>query len=254
MDSFQHDLLADLQHQLAACLSERSLALRLLGNLRLGYLRAGEVEKATLQITIEDTEKRIRDLERQCDDIQQEIQKEIARTENTRLPPDRSSLLPPPDSYLYDAYLSYAAADPDLSWVWEELVPHLEDKGLRYVVAEEVTPPGVPRVAGVEQALKESRRVVIVLTPAYMAAKAVQFDAILAQVESWNQGLFKLLPILRESIDAENPPAWLPTRLNPNFVRPIDLSPAAIARGQRISRLDPWAKLVETLRSSLPRL
>jgi hypothetical protein len=252
-DGFQFDLLADLQRQFAACLSERSQTLRLVGKLRGHYITAGEIEQAKLEIAIEDHQARVREIEQQCDDIQRNID-EIKNRSGAKSQDDESRSLPPNDAYTYDAYLSYVTADPDLTWVWEELVPHIEEHRLRYATSEEVTPPGVSRVLGVEQALKESRRVVIVLTPLYMAAKAVQFDNILAQVESWNQGLFRLLPILRQSIDAENPPAWLPTRLNPNFVRPIDLSPAAIARGQRLPRLDPWAKLVETLRSPLPRL
>ncbi len=243
-----HSDISDLERQLAACKAERTLALRLLGNLRYEFITAGPEERARMQIKIEDTDARIREIEQRCDNIQSEIDR---YTPPPLIPPAPP---PPSDSYIHDAYLSYITADPDLSWVWEELVPNLEDKGLSYVVAEEVTPPGVPRVLGVEQALRECRRVVVVLTSDYMAGKSVQFDNILAQVESWNRGLFRLLPILRESIDAENPPAWLPPRLNPNFVRPIDLSPAAIARGQRIPRLDPWAKLVETLRGPLPVL
>lgn len=244
---------SDFQRQLAACQAERTLALRFLGNLRLEYITAGAVERAAIQIKIEDTDARIRDLERQCDDLQEGMAA-LNQAGGEGAPGAASPPRPPADSYAYDAYLSYAAVEPDLNWVWEELAPFLEANRLRFATSDEVTPPGVPRVVGVEQALKESRRVVVVLTPAYMAAKAVQFDNILAQVESWNQGLFRLLPILRESIDAENPPVWLPARLNPNFVRPIDLSPAAIARGQRIPRLDPWAKLVETLRGPLPVL
>lgn len=251
-----NDAISELEHQLSACKAERTLALRLLGNLRLGYLKAGEGERARLQIEIEDTDARVRELERQCGEIEDEITSAIQNRAETKTSsgneaPEEPT---PSDAYPYDAYLSYAAAEPDLSWLWEELVPRLDEAGLRYVLAGDVAPPGVPRVLGVEQAMLNSRRTIVLLTPAYMASKSVQFDAILAQVESWNQGLFRLLPILRENVDAENPPAWLPARLNPNFVRPIDLSPAALARGQRIPRLDPWARLIEALRSPLPAL
>lgn len=246
--------LSDFQFQLSTCLSERSQTIRLVGKLRGRYVTAGEIEQAKIEIAIEDYEARLREIEHRCDAIQSEIGALETGSETPAAIPPAAIPLPPDDSYRFDAYLSYAAAEPDLSWVWEELAPFIEEHRLRYVTAEEVTPPGVPRVVGVEQALKESRRVIVVLTPTYMAAKAVQFDNILAQVESWNQGLFRLLPILRESIDAENPPAWLPARLNPNFVRPIDLSPAAVARGQRIPQLDPWAKLAGVLRSPLPSL
>jgi hypothetical protein len=85
-----------------------------------------------------------------------------------------------------------------------------------------------------------------------MATKALQFEAILAQTESWSRGRFRLVPVLREAVDPAQPPAWLPLRLHPHFVQPIDLSPAAVARGQRLPRLDPWHKLVTTLRSPLP--
>lgn len=240
----------ELKQQLAASQAELKQERRLRDNLRLEFITAGPDEKARLAIKIEDGDAHIRQLEGHCDDIQREIDllEQMPSPPQPRLPPL------PSDSFTHDAFLSYVTAEPDLSWVWTELVPRIEDTGLHYIVTEEVTPPGVARVLGVEHALQQARRVVIVLTANYMAGKAPQFDNILAQTESWNQGLFRLLPIVLESIDPENPPTWLPARLNPNFVRPIDLSPAAVARGQRIAQLDPWAKLIEALRSPLPTM
>lgn len=231
--------------RLEAVLAERSRWLRLRDALRLQYVTADPEARARLQLAIEEAERAIAALEAQADALQAET------------PPSPSARPSPPtftDAFAYDACLSYAAVPPDVDWVWLELIPRLEEAGVRLLLAEEAAPPGVPRVLGIEQALEQARRLLIVLTPAYMATKALQFEAILAQTESWSRGWFRLVPVLREAVDPAHPPAWLPPRLHPHFVQPIDLSPAAIARGQRLPRLDPWAKLVTTLRSPLPEL
>ncbi|MCS7039320.1 MAG: toll/interleukin-1 receptor domain-containing protein [Anaerolineae bacterium] len=228
--------------RLEVVLSERHRWLRLRDALRLQFVTADPEARARLRIAIEDAEREIAALEAEADALQTEA------TPSPAAPP------PTTDAFAYDACLSYAAVAPDRDWVWLELVPRLEEAGIRWLLAEEAAPPGVPRVLGIEQALEQARRLLIVLTPAYMATKALQFEAILAQTESWSRGRFRLVPVLREAVDPAHPPAWLPPRLHPHFVQPIDLSPAAIARGQRLPRLDPWRKLVESLRSPLPEL
>ncbi len=231
-------------------LGERSRWLRLRDHLRLQYVTADPEARARLGIAIEDAEKAIAALEAQIDALQRE-------------PPATTTMAAPPpvaDGFgatasaevIYDVCLSYAPVAPDQDWVWLELIPRLEEAGVRYILAEEAAPPGVPRLLGIEQALNQARRLLIVLTPAYMATKALQFEAILAQTASWDQGVFRLVPVLLERIAPDNPPPWLPARLHPHMVRPLDFSPAALARGQRLPRLDPWTQLIATLRSPLP--
>jgi hypothetical protein len=227
-------------------LSERSRWLRLRDHLRLQYVTADPEARARLQIAIEDAEKAIAALEAQIDALQREPPAPEAA------PAPVADEFGTPAAFIYDVCLSYAAVAPDQEWVWLELIPRLEEAGVRYILAEEAAPPGVPRLLGIEQALKQARRLLIVLTPAYMATKALQFEAILAQTASWNQGVFRLVPVLLERIAADNPPPWLPARLHPHMVRPLDFSPAALARGQRLPRLDPWTQLIATLRSPLP--
>ena len=222
-------------------------------------LTAGAVERARIEIEIERTEKRIRELERQLDAraeerARAEEEAQYREPAGGRERARRASQATATDEFAYDAYISFADVEPDASWVWETLIPRLEDAGLRVAVAEDVVGPGAARVVGVEQGVREARRTLIVLTENYVNNRWAQFDNILAQTLGWQEGLARLVPILLESVDPDHPPAWIPDRLSPNFVRPIDLSPQAIARGRGHPRRDPWRRLIETLQSPTPRL
>lgn len=135
----------------------------------------------------------------------------------------------------------------------EELIPRLEAAGLRFALAGEA-PPGVSRLDSAQHTFTQSRRVLAVLTEGYLSQASTRFESIMAQAQSIQGGLARLIPIFLEDIDLEHPPSWTPLRLSPLVVNPVVLGPAALARGQRIPRLNPWAKLVATLQSPLPVL
>lgn len=66
--------------------------------------------------------------------------------------------------FRYDAYVSYVDREPDATWVWDTLVPRLDDAGLRVAVSGDVEEPGVARVVSIERGLEQSRRTVVVLS------------------------------------------------------------------------------------------
>jgi len=214
-------------------------------NLRHQWLLADPFTRAQLEIRIEQIDQHIRDREWRLDEIDAQLRQ--GGEEVVQPPPP-----PPPDlAFLYDVCISGGEAEPALTWLWEELVPRLEAAGLRFALAGEA-PPGVSRLDSAQHTFTQSRRVLALLTEGYLASNSSRFESIMAQAESIRSGLARLIPVFLEDIDLEYPPAWVPLRLNPLVVNPVVLGPAALARGQRIPRLDPWAKLAETLRGPLP--
>jgi hypothetical protein len=151
-----------------------------------------------------------------------------------------AAIAPPPaeadGEFHHDAYVSYAAADS--AWVWETLVPSLERAGVRVAVSDDVAEPGVARVVNAERGIRRSQRTVVVLTEAYLTDRMGEFENVLAQTMSVDEGRHRLIPVKAAPYD----PARLPTRLS--MLTAVDLS-----RPERAGReLD---RLVRALRTPL---
>lgn len=122
------------------------------------------------------------------------------------------------EGFLYDAYISYVDREPDESWVWETLVPRLEEVHLRIAVSVDVEEPGVARVVGIERGIKQSRRILVVLSPSYLADHLAAFENILGQTIGIQEGTYRLLPVKIAQIDPEQ----LPLRLS--MLNVVDLT------------------------------
>jgi hypothetical protein len=103
--------------------------------------------------------------------------------------------------FRYDAYISYVDREPDATWVWETLVPLLELAGLRVAVSGDVEIPGVARVVNIERGVKQAKRTVLVLSPAYFAATMAEFENVLGQTLGIQEGAYRLLPIKIAPLD-----------------------------------------------------
>lgn len=143
------------------------------------------------------------------------------------------------DGFLYDAYISYVDHDPDTTWVWDVLTPKLEQAGLRVAVSGDVESPGVARVVGIERAIRQARRTVIVLSESYLADQMATFENTMAQTMGLQEGAYRLLPVKIEAIDE----ARLPTRLS--MLATLDL-----ARPGRADR--EFDRLIRALQGPLP--
>lgn len=113
------------------------------------------------------------------------------------------------DQQSYHAYVSYADREPDSSWVWDHLVPQLEDAGLSVAVSDDVEQPGVFRVVGAERGIEKSRRIVLVLSENYVEDRMAGFVDSLAQTVGVEEGLARLLPVSFAPFDAGALPARL---------------------------------------------
>ncbi|MDH7486281.1 MAG: caspase family protein [Anaerolineae bacterium] len=149
---------------------------------------------------------------------------------------------PPTDEqgFRYDAYVSYADREPDRTWVWETLLPRLEAAGLRVAVSGDVEEPGVARVVGIERGIRQAKRTVLVLSEAYLADRMADFENVLAQTMSIQEGSYRLLPVRIGPLDEGR----LPVRLG--MLTTLDL-----AHPRRAER--EFDRLLRALQGPLPR-
>jgi hypothetical protein len=144
------------------------------------------------------------------------------------------------EGFRHDAYISYVDREPDTTWVWDTLVPRLERDGLRVAVSGDSEDPGVARVVSVERAIRQARRTVVVLSPAYLEDRMAGFVDVLAQTMGIAEGTWRLVPVKSAPIDDN----VLPERLR--MLVTLDLTHPSRA-GREMDRL------VRALRGPLPR-
>lgn len=110
--------------------------------------------------------------------------------------------MPKQPHFRYDLYISYNEADAE--WVFEWLLPRLKDAGLTVAIDAESFQPGAPVLEESERVIAESRTILAVLTPAYVAEGWDNFETLLVQNEDPGARFRRLIPILLEECD---PPA-----------------------------------------------
>lgn len=147
---------------------------------------------------------------------------------------------PPPaantSEYRYDAYLVFSPGsrpdNTDAAYAWNHLIPYLKAAGVRLAVTGASEEPGVGLVIGVERAMEQSKRTVLVLSNRYLAEddNLVHFQGALAAGMGVRERQARLLPLIIEPIDRSRLPHWLGT------LWPLDLSDAYTG-GENLERL-----------------
>ncbi len=110
-----------------------------------------------------------------------------------------------PLQILYDVFISYNSADQ--IWVRTELLPRLEQTGLRVAIDYRDFIVGMPRLENVERAVESSRRTIAVLTPEWLASDWNALESWIISSTDPAARQRKLLPVLLK-------PCQLPKRLN----------------------------------------
>jgi hypothetical protein len=95
------------------------------------------------------------------------------------------------EEYLYDAYVAHA--EEDFDWVFEHLIPALNQEGLRHTVSADAI--SQYRVTSIEDAILHSKYVLLVVSPNYTAGRFTQLAGILAQDHGVEAGLYNLIPV-----------------------------------------------------------
>ncbi len=126
-----------------------------------------------------------------------------------RLSGTKSSAATLGEGFLYDAFISFADYEQDKNYAWSLLIPHLRNAGLRVAVAGDVEEPGVFRVVGDENAIRQSKRTVVIISPNYLGDRWAAFRDVLSQTISINEGSFRLLPVVVGPVEE----AQLPERI-----------------------------------------
>ena len=143
--------------------------------------------------------------------------------------------------FRYDAYISYADTESDANWVWDTLLPRLEETGLSIAVSGDSEDPGVARVVNIERGIRQSKRTIVVLSEAYLTDKMGIFENILGQTMGIQEGTYRLLPVQFAPIDSGK----LPIRLSM-------LSTLDLYHPRRAERA--WNRLINALQGSLPKI
>ncbi|MBU1750486.1 MAG: TIR domain-containing protein [Chloroflexi bacterium] len=130
--------------------------------------------------------------------------------------------------YAYDLFISYAAADR--AWVEGYLLDALTQAGV-HVHSEATFALGVPRLLEFERAVQQSRRTLLVLSPATLAEGYSQFTDLLAQSYGLETATWPVIPLI---------------------LQPADLSPR-LAMLTALDATDPaqWPAVVERLCAEL---
>ena len=80
------------------------------------------------------------------------------------------------EAFRYDAFISRSKQDAE--WVSSRLLPRLERDGLRVCVDVRDFEVGVPTVLNTENAIKRSRKTLLVLTPDWVTSEWAEFEAL----------------------------------------------------------------------------
>ena len=104
----------------------------------------------------------------------------------------------PEESYKFDVFVSYA--DEDAPWVEGYLLDAFDEGGINYH-DEAAFRLGVPRLVEFERAIKESKRTLLILSPAYLAENFTQFIETLAQSYGDDTGIWPVIPFVLKKLE-----------------------------------------------------
>lgn len=128
----------------------------------------------------------------------------------------------------YDLFISYA--DADRAWVEGYLLDVLGDAGIRYL-SESAFELGVPRVIEFERAVAQSKRCLLILSPAYLVEGFTQFPELLAQSYGLETSTWPVIPLILHPVE-------LPPRLK--MLTALDAT-----------NVDGWDRTIQRLITSL---
>jgi N-acetylglutamate synthase-like GNAT family acetyltransferase len=135
-----------------------------------------------------------------------------------------------------DAFISFSPADED--WVEKELLPRLEAAGVSVATAAQL-PLGDYQVLAIERAVRECKRILVVVSRESHADRIQKFTNALASRRGVRTGQLGLVPLFR--VDPETVPDLITSGLVG-----IDFSHGADER--------KWLRLCQSLRDDLPTI
>ncbi|KAK7078448.1 TIR-like domain protein [Halocaridina rubra] len=112
------------------------------------------------------------------------------------------------DKYVYDTFVCYSQTDRQ--WVFEHLLPKLEDvERLRVCVHERDFTVGQEITDNIINCIEQSRKVIVVLTPSFVASSWCMFELQMASNKILDERKCKLILVLLDSIPLKMQPKKL---------------------------------------------
>lgn len=99
------------------------------------------------------------------------------------------------DDYAYDVFISYS--HEDVNWVQGQLVPYLNSHGVRICIDSSNFEVGIPVLENTKNAIRLSRKIILVMTPSWVGSVWASFEALLIQTLH-PSGNGRILPLLVE--------------------------------------------------------
>jgi hypothetical protein len=97
----------------------------------------------------------------------------------------------PREEYIYDAFVAHA--EEDFDWVFEQLIPALDQQGLRHTVSAEAI--SQYRLTAIEDVIRGAKYVLLVVSPNYTADRFTQLVGTLTQDRDVEAGQYRLIPV-----------------------------------------------------------
>ncbi|XP_067648862.1 toll-like receptor 4 [Haliotis asinina] len=145
--------------------------------------------------------------------------------------------------YQYDVFVSYAESDRDI--VIEEMIPELETKaGLRMCIHQRDFMPGQAIASNIVDAIDNSRKTLIVLSPAFLGSDWCVFEYQIALQSRVNRRQDNLLVLMYEHVPVKDLPKEMALLLSNNSY----LEYNADVYGKETF----WQSLVESLKTAQP--
>lgn len=119
--------------------------------------------------------------------------------------------------FKYDVFISYSRKDED--WAVNTLLPALENTGLKVCIDFRDFEAGKPAVLAMQDAAKESRHVVLVLTRNWLAGEWTLFEALITGTKDPAGIQRKLIPILYETGIEKDVPEFISMRIWVEYYR-----------------------------------
>lgn len=103
------------------------------------------------------------------------------------------------DKYEFDVFISYSHKDAE--WVTDTLVPRLEKTGLKVCIDNRDFTAGESAILNMQESIKNSKRILLVLTPNWVASKWTNLEAEIAQITPVEKIENRIVPLLWKKCD-----------------------------------------------------
>jgi hypothetical protein len=103
------------------------------------------------------------------------------------------------EEFKYDVFISYK--HDDIEWVQKELIPKLEQAGLKICLDDVEFLAGGAAIVSMQDAVEQSRRTLLVLTPRYMQSHWTRFEMLATRTLDPDAMQRRTVPLLVEKVE-----------------------------------------------------